>query len=792
MKKLLQILCVIACCAISVPAFSQCNPVNLITNADFESGNTGVGSDLLYNPYSSVLANNYLGPGSYTIGDAQLTSLTNGVWTLVDHTTGSGHAFVADGAFIGPMRAWYQNGIAVTPNTVYQFSAWANDLCYLCGGQVTLELRVNGISISGPYNVQQFPDGWVLVSALWNSGSATTADIDVYQTSATFNGNDYALDDIYFGQPFLTADASPDENVYCATSPHTSLLNVTVGGGIPAYTYSWSPAAGLNNATIPNPIAITTSTTTFTVTVTDGSGCTATDSVTINHYNNGLVVTAIAPPICSGGSGLLTALATYPDSVLNWSWTPSTGLSATNISNPVASPTVTTTYVVTASVGSCTASYTVTLNVNGPCNDCQTASNVIQNNVYGATICEGNCTTLSIPVTMLPPGMHYQWWDLSNPTPFPMDTQPTVCPTADHPYYVYVYDANMQFCDSAGIMVYVTPDVYQPVSMYSTHFVCTGDSITLDMGAGANMYSWSGGPQTQTYTVSAPGFYYGIVYTCQQVLTIGFNVVQVNCCVLNTVGLQVSPPISICLGDTVAVSAYLQDSTLNNYSWYAGTDTFSCAGCSSVMFQPTAATDVYVVVYDAANNCYYVGNSYIDVINCDSTLRVDAGNDVTITVGNTVMLQATPFGFSGVPIYSWSDGNQLIATTDNLSVSPVQTTTYRVMAQDSQGQGFATDYVTVFVNFTTGVNEVQPSISYFEVSPNPAQGTVTLTLNMLNEKTVTYSITNLLGEVLLRSELPMQKGIGTSTLDISELPAGVYFVTVDDGIRKDTRKLIRQ
>ncbi len=49
------------------------------------------------------------------------------------------------------------------------------------------------------------------------------------------------------------------------------------------------------------------------------------------------------------------------DTTLSYSWTPTTGLSDPGIANPIASPTVTTSYVVVASGGGCSASDTVTI-----------------------------------------------------------------------------------------------------------------------------------------------------------------------------------------------------------------------------------------------------------------------------------------------------------------------------------------------------------------------------------------------------------------------------------------------
>ncbi|MGI9545547.1 MAG: gliding motility-associated C-terminal domain-containing protein, partial [Cyclobacteriaceae bacterium] len=70
------------------------------------------------------------------------------------------------------------------------------------------------------------------------------------------------------------ADAGSDVTI-CQGDP----IQLAGSGGV---SYLWSPAAGLDDATIQNPIASPTNTTTYTLTVMDNFGCTDTAQVTVN------------------------------------------------------------------------------------------------------------------------------------------------------------------------------------------------------------------------------------------------------------------------------------------------------------------------------------------------------------------------------------------------------------------------------------------------------------------------------------------------------------------------------
>ena len=129
--------------------------------------------------------------------------------------------------------------------------------------------------------------------------------------------------------------------------PGTSAA-LSASGGI---SYRWSPAAGLSDTTVANPIASPSTTTTYTVSVFNG-GCTTTANLT---------VTVVQPPTANAGPD--QKIVKGQNVVLNGSvtgnnvqyyWSPSLYLSDPNSLNPVASPPGDITYTLYAvSVNKC-------------------------------------------------------------------------------------------------------------------------------------------------------------------------------------------------------------------------------------------------------------------------------------------------------------------------------------------------------------------------------------------------------------------------------------------------------
>lgn len=145
---------------------------------------------------------------------------------------------------------------------------------------------------------------------------------------------------------------------------------MTVSGGT---SYTWSPAV---TYVAPNGSSVTanpTVTTTYTVTGTNDDGCTGTTTVTVTVYNPlytanaGSDITIIlfqGSCVQIGGPPIVPADG---DPNPTYNWTPSGGLNATNVPNPTACPTVTTTYTLTVTDHhGCSTSDQVTVSVIVP------------------------------------------------------------------------------------------------------------------------------------------------------------------------------------------------------------------------------------------------------------------------------------------------------------------------------------------------------------------------------------------------------------------------------------------
>jgi len=172
-----------------------------------------------------------------------------------------------------------------------------------------------------------------------------------------------------------------------------SLGSTPAGGGAP-YTYSWSGPNGFSS-TVQNPSFTATTVAAsgiYTLTVSDLCGASvasSTAALTVNALP-ALTVTPANAVYCVPGTGIqLTAAG-----AASYSWTPAATLSASNIANPMATPTVATIYTVVATgANGCTISGTSSISVsNSPSLAAITAT--------PATVCAGANSQLTTNATV--------------------------------------------------------------------------------------------------------------------------------------------------------------------------------------------------------------------------------------------------------------------------------------------------------------------------------------------------------------------------------------------------------
>ncbi len=204
------------------------------------------------------------------------------------------------------------------------------------------------------------PSGWAGTST---SNSITlTAGISSGTLSVTANntcGSSQASTLSLLSDNITTTFSNVNVLCYGGTNGSTS---ANVSGGIPPYTYGWTAFPSQNTSTLNNLPAGN-----YLLNITDGIGCTLDTSLTITQPSTALSADAgLAQTICEGSDILIggNPVANGGTIPYIYSWTPATDLNSASISNPLANPTITTSYTLLLTDNNgCTTSTTTTVNV---------------------------------------------------------------------------------------------------------------------------------------------------------------------------------------------------------------------------------------------------------------------------------------------------------------------------------------------------------------------------------------------------------------------------------------------
>ncbi|MCW3074164.1 MAG: hypothetical protein JWP69_1233 [Flaviaesturariibacter sp.] len=260
-----------------------------------------------------------------------------------------------------------------------------------------------------------------IVGSFTENGSGCTCAASgqgTYPRTFTFNAAQF--------QQFWNSGSNTLSVDFSAPGQQVALSGITATIASPGATYSWSPAAGLSNASIANPIANPTTTTTYTVTYALGNGCFATDNVVVNVQCN-LPPVARCKPVIVNANPLTCKGSATINQFNNGSSDPDGDAMTFSISpaGPYAIGTTQVTLTVTDSKGassSCVTTITVR-DVNGPAitlpagitvaapaGQCQTAAANVTLGTATALDCSGVASITNNAPSVYPVGATIVTW----------------------------------------------------------------------------------------------------------------------------------------------------------------------------------------------------------------------------------------------------------------------------------------------------------------------------------------------------------------------------------------------
>lgn len=455
----------------------------------------------------------------------------------------------------------------------------------------------------------------------------------------------------------VVVNAIPTPTIYNDTP-----LSFCDGESVTLYTdsyasYSW-------NTTATDSFITVSTGGNYDVTITDANGCQANASTTVTVFALPTVSAGADQMVCPNGTASL--LATGADSYL---WDFNATLSATNVDNPDATPTVDPTayYVEGTDANGCKNRDTVVVTWH--------ALPTIDVTADDYTVCIGDSTQLTATG-----GVSYVW--TSNPSLSSLVIpNPYATPPGQTKYYVTGTDANScQNIDSVTISTISLPGI----NAGADDTICFGGQ-TQFFATGALSYAWFTSPFLSDTSVSNP---FADPTSTTQFIVWGEDVN--GCTNTDTINVVVNalPNVnagannSVCIGDSIQLGA----SGAVSYVWDSDPTFLTATNTPNPWVMPSIET-TYQVTGTDANNCE---NTDVVTISINPLPTIDAGPDVAICVGDSTQFNAT-----GGTSYVWQfDLTLSDFIIPNPWAEPTIDTWYYLQGNDANG---CTNYDSVFV-----------------------------------------------------------------------------------------------
>lgn len=319
-------------------------------------------------------------------------------------------------------------------------------------------------------------------------------------------------------------------------------------------------------------------------------------------------------------------------------------------------------------------------------------------------------------------------------------------------------------------------------SYSNTSQVPTGNTITStwSFGDGTNLVSPSG--VNHVYTSDGTKVVWLKIESDKGCVDSVFKMVQVIAHPVATF----SAPKSSCDGEQVNFNnqTLVRSGTTVSYKWYFGD------GDSSTLNSPTrtyTSPAQYLVRLFATDN-----NGCEDDTTQQVLVRAKPIVGFTKQYQGNGEVKFTP-NQSGFALYDWNFGD---GNTSSI-VSPVHkyikegTYTVTLLVEDDEScRNSNSDTVNVVSGL--GINSLQTTIQQLKAIPNPFDDNIRVSFSVIGKQKVTVYITDILGRKIL-DVLKTQTITDKVSVDADTkaLAAGVYFVVVESGNRKQTLKMVK-
>lgn len=384
------------------------------------------------------------------------------------------------------------------------------------------------------------------------------------------------------------------------------------------------------------------------------------------------------------------------------------------------------------------------------------------------SICEGGQVTLHAEEAM---GASYQWHDANGPIPGAND--PDLMATTSGAYQVMLTNA----CGSsmsAPVDVTVTPLPEHTIAVGTPAVICADASLLINAvdnsGQSGLSYAWFldedaiAGADGLSVNATGAGVYTLEVTNAAGCMHAVSHTVLLDPIVGSVPSVTADGPISLCAGSSVTLA---HEGNTNTVQWYV--DGFAIPNADGNELTVSASGEYHIVLTSAAGCSSLPSNTMAVVVH-------DLPAPPVVTQEGHVLAA------SGSGSFQWSFGGEAIEGATGATHTATADGTYSVTVTDVNGCSSTSDG---FLFSTVGVTE-QASMA-FRVWPNPTDGLVRVQLDRPVGNAF-HTVMDATGRTIMQGAITGP----SATIDLQQMPVGLYLITVQLGDQRHTARVVRR